>query len=372
MLFRSDAENKLTGDAGPANEVDATDDAGEEASLPTPRQCSDQNFCHTDIPEDATLTSVWGDGSGVVWSVSAQGKIFRWDGSQWKVHQELADATLVSVWGSGATDVWIAGSTGLLHGTGSSSATLAFAPVADLPGNPDVALSSVWGSGPNDIWAVGGAQDPSSGALLSRVVHFAGAPAGWSEVGIGVPKVESWSPDPAIAPMGVFGTASSGAWVHGAWIDDQWNPVAVLFRIAPGSTEPVRMQLPDGSDWPYGHKPLMGAGAMADGTVWLGAESNTGRHRYIRGKAPYAAADWELVYRPQYESDPHFFWGTSGNDAWQVGDFGRLRHWDGTKWTQAVIMVTSAPVRSDFFGAWGISNEDFWVVGDGIALHKRP
>ncbi len=365
--------NKLTGDAGPATEPDATgDDAGQEASLPPTRTCSDQGFCHTDIPEEATLTSVWGDGAGVVWSVSAQGTIYRWDGAHWNVHQEIAGAELSVVWGSSATDVWVAGSKGLLHGTGSSAATLSFAPLADLPGDPSIALTSIWGSGANDIWAVGWAQDPSSHALSGRVLHFKGAQDGWSEITLDVPREYEWDPDPAVAPLGVFGSASTGAWVQGAWMDNQGNAVAVLFRIAPGTEEAVRVRIPEGDDYPPRHYPLTGTGVTDDGTVWLGAVSRSGRHRYIRGKAPYATQDWELLYRPQYESDPHLFWGKSGKDAWQVGDFGRLRHWDGAKWTQAVIMVTSAPVKSDLFGAWAASSDDFWVVGDGIALHKMP
>ena len=158
-----DGGNKLNGEGGAQDEPDvSTSDAGPD-SLPPPRECSDQNFCHTNVPEGATLTSVWGDGAGVVWSVSAQGTIYRWDGFQWKVHHVVAAAAgaaeLTTIWGSSATDVWVAGSTGLLHGTGTSAATLSFAPVTDLPGNPDVPLASVWGSGPDNIWAVGYAQD---------------------------------------------------------------------------------------------------------------------------------------------------------------------------------------------------------------------
>ena len=203
-------------------------------------------------------------------------------------------------------------------------------------------------------------------------MHYAGALAGWTEISISVPRENDWDPDPAVAPIGVFGSTTSGTWVHGAWFDNQGNAVAVLFRIAPGSSESVRMKIPEGNDYPPRQMPLTGVGVMDDGTVWLGAVSRSGRHSYIRGKAPYAEQDWESLYRAQYESDPHLFWGASANDAWQVGDFGRLRHWDGTKWTQSVIMVTSAPVKSDFFGAWAVSKDEFWVVGDGIALHKKP
>ena len=368
-----DEDNKLGGDGGVDGEaVVPHDDAGEEASLPPPRTCSDQSFCHTDIPEGALLTSVWGDGAGVVWSVSVQGTIYRWDGAHWNVHQEVEGAELTTVWGSGPTDVWVAGSKGLFHGTGASATALVFEPVADLPGNADVALSSVWGSGPDDIWAVGFYQDSSTFKLNGRVVHFTGAANGWSELTLSVPREYEWDPDPSVAPIGVFGSATSGAWIHGAWLDSQGYATAVLFHIPPGATEAVRIKVPEGTDWPYGQKPLTGAGVMDDGTVLIGSVSLVGRHGYIRGKAPYAASDWELLYRPQYESQPHLFWGTSNTDAWQAGDFGRLRHWDGTRWTQAVIMVTSAPVKSDFYGAWGTSNDDFWVVGDGIALHKMP
>jgi hypothetical protein len=367
-------ETKIENEGGLAADTDATPaDAGTDVTLPPPRECSDQNFCHTDIPEDAVLYGIWGDGAGVVWTVSEAGAIYRWDGAHWQVHQQIAETELYAVWGSGPTDVWVAASSGLLHGTGASPQTLSFAPVADLPGLDTVPITSIWGTSADDFWAVGGAQDPNSGLLVGRIVHFTHAD-GFTEIPIEIPRKEEWDPDPGVAPLGVFGSASSGTWIHGAWFDNQNNASAVLYRFAPGSSTPTRITVPLGGELESPsprHGPFTGAGVMEDGTVWLGGVRQSGLHDYIRGKAPYADSDWELLYRAQYESDPHFFWGSSANDAWQVGDFGRLRHWDGTTWTQAVIMVTSAPVRSDLYGAWASTKDDFWVVGDGIALHKK-
>ena len=60
------------------------EDADADAS--TPRECSDDGFCHTALPKGQTLRAVWGDGQGVVWAVSGQGAILRWDQTEWKIH----------------------------------------------------------------------------------------------------------------------------------------------------------------------------------------------------------------------------------------------------------------------------------------------
>ncbi|MDF2696357.1 MAG: hypothetical protein K0S65_4740, partial [Labilithrix sp.] len=48
--------------------------------------CSEDDFCHSLVPEGELLRGVWGDGQGVVWAVSTTGDVLRWDGTSWQVH----------------------------------------------------------------------------------------------------------------------------------------------------------------------------------------------------------------------------------------------------------------------------------------------
>jgi hypothetical protein len=64
-------------------------------------------------------------------------------------------------------------------------------------------------------------------------------------------------------------------------------------------------------------------------------------------------------------------WSTGPSDLWSAGVFGRLRHWNGTSWTEAALTVSSLPETATLYGIWGKSSNDFWVVGDNVAIHKH-
>src|SRR5688572_31509792 len=51
-------------------------DAAAEADVVTPAKvCSDSKLCHLPLPVKEKLVAVWGDGSGVAWSVTTEGSI---------------------------------------------------------------------------------------------------------------------------------------------------------------------------------------------------------------------------------------------------------------------------------------------------------
>jgi hypothetical protein len=61
-------------------------------------------------------------------------------------------------------------------------------------------------------------------------------------------------------------------------------------------------------------------------------------------------------------------WGASADDAWAVGDYGTLLHWDGHVWTapQPPGSVTS----NDLYAVFGTATNDAWAVGaTGTLLH---
>ncbi len=114
-----------------------------------PRECSTFGFCPTVLPPgDHTLKGVWGDGAGVVWAVTLEGSVLRWNGTAWKVHASDLGALNV-IWGSSPTDIWIAGERGVEHGTGASSDSLAFTPNALL--EEGVTVSAIWGTSATDV-----------------------------------------------------------------------------------------------------------------------------------------------------------------------------------------------------------------------------
>ena len=227
------AEVEVTPDASTTFEggsadggADAPADA-KDASVADARACSDQGFCHAALPKGATLRDVWGDGT-VVWAVSEEGDVLRWDGQAWIVHASKLGA-LYAIWGSGPTDVWIGGARGLHHGTGASPQSLVFAHV-DGPGDPSVPILSIWGTGPDDVLAVGGFVDDVDFLPHGRVLRRrSGGDAGVSW------KLEAISSEPFVFRR-VWGSAASGAWIAGDDGSDNAQSSAVYTRPPAAST----------------------------------------------------------------------------------------------------------------------------------------
>ncbi len=335
-----------------------------DATLPL---CSKDDFCHTVVPTGLSLIGVWGDGTGVVWALSSDGDIVRWDGSAWNIHQQTG-AQGHSIWGSGPTDVWVASGGGILHGTGASSASLVFSTVDDLPGDPNVPISSIWGTGPDDIWAVGMFQDWEQWppVFSGRVLHFGGAGEGDG----------TWTSDDELASMGlgfraVWGSSTSGVWLDGLGADDMGAFIR-LVRRPKGASDWTVTSLPGLQDYAIG---LHGAALISDSSVLLSGVTGVPEESFKttwRGTSADNGATFKWTYanQPFWMREAFAYWGTGANDAWGVGENGLVSHWNGTTWTQAVLRVTDAPVGKTLRAIWGTSNDDLWVVGDGIALHK--
>ncbi len=347
---RPDARDAMVGDAAP-------------------RECSAQGFCPTALPPDQKLSGVWGDGTGSVWAISETGRVLRWDGRAWALHVTLpGEPALLKIWGSGPTDVWILGAQGLLHGTGASSSSLVFAPV-DAPGDPTIPLTALWGTGPQDVWAAGGTRGKSYPyPATGRLVHLTSE--GWQVV----PDVPT-----DVAFRHVWGTPAAGTWVEGMVAADSGGRAAArVLRLAAGSsTWEVQTLPPDPGVSPAssGIPGELTAAAMGSATsMWLVGQSAGGALGYWHGTSADAGRTftWAFLPRPIWDLPLGAVWGTAPNDVWAAGDYGRLRHWDGTTWTQAALMVTSAPIVRRFSGLWGATSADFWIVGDDIAIRRTP
>ncbi len=357
-----------------ADPVDAAADAADatkgDAGV---RECSDDGFCHTVLPPGETLRGVWGDGQGIVWAVSETGRILRWDGNAWSIHTSTPDNAFYAIWGSGPTDIWVSGATGLMHGTGDSSAAIVFS-VVDAPGDSTLTLKSIWGTGPNDVWAVGGDQNlngPSPWPARGRVVHYTGPdPDGGS----------GWTLDneDPVAFRTVWGTPNSGVWMQGAVEASAANGGSIktiIRRRAPGASGWVEVPMPPGSTNSGGPHPreIFAAAATSDTSMWLVGRTQGFVRAYYHGTSTDNGQtySWTLIERVAWDLEVNAFWGTA-NSEWSVGEHGRIRRWDGAKWQQPAIMVSHVPVTAPFYAAWGTSGDDFWAVGKGIAVHKTP
>jgi hypothetical protein len=373
-------------DAGSVEEPDSAVTIDANVDAPTdaaPRTCSDQGFCRTVLPPGQVLRGVWGDGNGTVWTVSLAGSILRWDGAGWQVHATNAADQYFSIWGASATDIWVGGSSGLLHGTGATPATLVFTPVP-TPGNVAVPITSIWGASATDIWAVGGvitAVAPFSSK--GRAVHLANG---------------TWTADgPAatnIAYMQVWGTPGTGVWIGGSSVTTTGQPGVGLFRRGAGETAGfATIALPPAPVGAVSANPSrvdVGAATADLSVIVLGAARTAGAVRKTsgavwRGIGGDAGADgglaltWSVEPRPALpdtlpivEFQQTAVWSRAPNDVWATGIYGRLRHWDGTVWTEAALTVSSLPEVAPLYGIWGKGPNDFWVVGDNLAIHKSP
>ena len=346
-----------------AGDVDADADADADAA---PRECSKEGFCHTVLPSNQTLRAVWSDGAGTTWAASEQGAVLRYDGKAWSIHAKLSTA-LWSVWGSSPTDIWVGGDAGLFHGVGNTSATLAFTQVA-LP-DVDTPITSIWGTGATDVWATGSYLYASG-----RVVHYTG--------GVGRDDgpefvVENVSSKP-VSYTRIFGSQATGVWIAGSWVDKPGRR-AILLRRSPGTSDFVEVPLP--------RNPNPGCCTQGDfDRLYYACLRADGLGVYVLGRAePSTPA---LARGTSADGGQTFTWGftstgnykepllnavgaTSASDAWIAGDYGRLRHWDGTEWRQSIITNDKYPVIAPLY-AMGGRGDDFWFVGANIALHRDP
>lgn len=338
--------------------TDADADVAVDAASPT---CSIDGYCHTTLPSPQTLRDVWSDGLGVAWAVSAQGNILRWDGASWSIVHTVP-GRLLAIWGSGPTDLWAGGDDGLFHGTGATSSAIMWAAVA-TPGDATIPINSIWGTGPTDVWAVGRPQPPSR-PRVGRVLHFGG------DGGDGAP---TWSVDSlSLQPIGfieVWGSSGSDVWIGGDR-GSSGREQGVVFRrtSSSGGTSWSEVALP--LDANGGRLRLFTTGGSASPddvwvfgtstssatTIWRGTRSDGGVFGWTV-EATLAVATWAVR-------------GTSRSDAWSAGDYGRIRHWDGSGWTQARITVTSFPFTRPFYATWGGAAGELWFVGEDVALHR--
>jgi len=345
----------------PAPAKDAGIDAG-------PKTCSDHGFCPTTLPGDQTVNGLWGDGTGVVWAVTKEGDVLRWDGSAWSVHTSGL-GELKTIWGSSPTDIWVGGSQGLQHGTGESSTSLTFASSA-LPGEWLPPIQSIWGASANDVWAVASWGFAGSGFAF----HYPGPRDGGTK----------WELDPiSTADVGftrVWGGHGT-VWLGGGRMSTEtWaNETIVLYKSGNGEFTELTLPVnPDPKLRDHEKYALLTGAIVSTSTsvvIYGQPESMFVQPSVWRG----TSADGGKTFQFTWAADPrrdipriHAVAGVAANNVWAVGEYGRLLHWSGTSWAPTAISITGQPVPDPFFAVWTRGSSEIWVGGKGMALRFDP
>jgi hypothetical protein len=225
----------------------------------------------------------------------------------WRPYDSPGTIGVTAVWAFAPDDVW-AGSQIMLHFNGKK-----FLPVT----TPPIGLvADFLGFAPDDLYAVSG----------RSLLHWDGA--AWSVVDFGG----------AIDPtdlQAIWGTSRDDLWL-GDSLNGQvhrWNGTKWTTTI----TQTVEVNDLWGSS---------DANVLAVGTFGLSLWSGTSWASIGGGKATQASG----------------VWGFSATDAWAVGDFGTLAHWDGAAWMDT-LPAGNANFQQDHASVWGAAPDDVWAVG---------
>lgn len=333
------------------------------------RVCSKDNWCwYSPLPHINTMRAVWGSAVDDYWAVGDLGTIMHFDGGAWSGGAPVGfiASDLNAVYGTSANDVWAVGTnSGLVHYDGKSWTT---SPQSGVIPTPAQMLRGLWGRAANDYWAVG-----AGGTIL----HFDGNL--WSE-----------SPGSRTATMqslaAVWGSSASDVWAVGnggvvlhyngtSWTVDtvgsnlstatSWYAMAGTAAdriIAVGSNGRVIRY--NGTAWSMdpmsgniGLSSAYGLWMNASGALTVGYSTFTGV-----GSSRFDGNSWQYTAAPGGVGI-YGVWGTSLNDAWTVGDYGTLLHYDGQSWSAPPISTTLANYTLQ--NVWGNAPNDVWAVGSG-------
>ena len=201
------------------------------------------------------------------------------------------------------------------------------------------------GTGAADVWAAGYTSVPVSAYNGGRLLHYAGPGA---------------SPDPDTDwtyRSRLYRVPGRFSKVWGTGADDVW----VAGDTASSGSQALHRR-PDGAGgftWSKGNQPasggnFRGAASIADQRFLLGfGPAGT----YYRGASADDGATFTWTKYDTVDYAHHAAWGAGPNDIWLAGIFGRLRHWDGVKWSIGQIALDDVvPVIKTFYALWGFGH----------------
>lgn len=242
-------------------------------------------------------------------------------------------------------------------------------PSPNRPNDVISELHSVSAASANDVWAVGSSQDGGTQAR-TLIEHWDGTQ--WS-------IVPSPNPDTQLNELhGVVALSANDAW-------------AVGYRGGTHSETPLETLILrwDGTSWrqvpspnvPAGANQLSGITAISPNDIWaVGSAGGAPLAMHWNGNA------WSVIPIKGSSSSSSerltAVSGTASNDVWAVGQgkgvftnqtFVKIRHWDGSRWTERVCRAASAsnpPAAYEgggpdayFTGVAAAASNDVWAVG---------
>lgn len=246
---------------------------------------------------------------------------------------------LRGVWAPGDGGAFAVGDTGaILQYDGSSWSETTVDPY-DMP-SIQVDLEGVWGASATDMFAVGIA--PNDVTTEGEIWHL----------GAG-----DWAMDQVAIDGGleaIHGVAGQCAFAVGSWYDpkgDGGRGYLVLQDTTGGGIFSRAVEEDNSSE-------LRGVWAETCNNVFAVGGDDDARILHLVG------GEWTVEDLP-IGNNLWAVWAASGNDAFAVGDAGKIFRYDGTAWTEMDTGVTA-----NLRGIWGTSADNVYAVGfSGTVLY---
>ena len=352
-------------ESGMPNDPDATGPDGRDVDAEALR-CS-EGFCIVDLPNPKAygftqwaFTGVqvdpdigaWAIANGVSGVDQASAQFLHFEGNAWRpVHSPSLGSgkravELNSLASDGAGNLIAVGATVddgtavIVRGDGTSFTTTTF---------DSGSLSAVWFAEPGQAWIVG------AGGLVYR----SSSDGGW----------ESESIEAPVDLMSVWGTGPDDLYVGGIDLDPEafFASGYLAHRTrggdgAPSWTSRVFGDL-QGARW--GEPTILAGVSTQEGPRFWAAPSLLARTAPGGDHDDWIADPFEpkVVIRA--------FWASGKDDVWAVGHVGRVFHFDGTGWKDALLTFNGAPLTEHLRAIAGTSAGEIFVVGDGVALRRE-
>lgn len=329
-------------------------------------------------PSAGDVADLWGV-EGALY-VLAGSSAFRVDASGWTdLALPSSGSARYAIWASGPDDVWVGGAFATEHWDGSAW-TRHRVTLVELVSAEEGAPAAITDSGQVAIFHEGAwrAASPAYGRL-------AGLSWGGGELAVvgdepprfAVRREGRWI-EPAIDEIGaraVWTTPSAvhvregprGTMLHldGARVTDHPIPPELRLTAIHGAGEDLAVAVGlygvlrwDGRAWSRIGEPRLPdlaqvRGRSADDVVAIGGPS----------VVHFDGTGWTEEREPPPRAALRAVWGRAPDDAWAVGDGGRI-----LRITGATVAPVASPTQVDLRAAWGASADAIWAVGDGGAI----
>ena len=267
------------------------------------------------------LHAIWGTGGGEVFAAGSNGVVLRFDGAAWRPMDSGTDAAVYGLWGNSEANVIAVGGGGRILNYNGSRWYAMKSPTGML-------LRAVWGAAGSDVFAAG------SGLLL----HYNGRD--WQDESDDLRFINClWGTSGADVFSGGEAPAAGGGFVR-RYDGTGWRDEAIAAEA------PIHGIWGDGRESVYavgGNREIGGVIYRFDGEGWHEAwrQPEESLNRRLNG-----------------------LWVASDDEAFAVGDGGRVLRYDGVSWS-----ALDSGTHDDWRGVWGMDGQIFVVGEAGVVRH---